>query len=417
MSPPTVSLRRELLGYFIFLLAAALLLAALSLTLILPLLRDPRQAAGFLILLVLGDVAVVGLFGSIILRNRLVRPVQQLEADVARIAGGDAHHRLGPMHADELERIRVGVNAMADRLVRDQELLAENVASLDRTNRELLEARDQVTQAARLASAGSLASGIAHEVGNPLSAIMSYLDVAQRRLARGTLDEDLLDDIRDETRRIDQIVRTLLDYARPDADEEGVERVEVRDVVEGVRELMGRQGRLDAIEVRWELPESVPTVAGRPRALEQVLVNLLLNAADALRGVEDPVIDVVVAVDRPDAAGRPVRREDDPPGVDYAHRRRVAAMGASTATLAAAESVVSIRVRDNGPGVTEEARDRIFDPFFTTKDPGSGTGLGLSISARLVEGMGGRLEYRDSPDGGATFLVRLPAARTTEEES
>jgi hypothetical protein len=411
MSRMPASLSRELLGSFVVLLAAALLLAAISLTFVLPVLPNSRAAAGFMVALVMADLLVVGLFGSWILRNRLVRPVQRMEEDVARIAAGEAEHRLGPMPAEELERIRVGVNAMADRLVHDQERLAENVASLDRTNLELLEARDQVLQAARLATAGTLSAGIAHEVGNPLGAIVAYVDVAKRRLDKGTLDAEILDAIRGEAKRIDRIIRTLLDYARPATSPDEAEPVPVNATLERVRDFLGHQGRLSGVELVWEVPETLPRVRVHPQALEQVLVNLLLNAADAVASTEGPRIGVRAGVERGRAAALPPRREGDPEGVDYGHRRRIGGGRAAGDPLVSAARVVVIQVWDNGPGVTEEARGRIFDPFFTTKEPGKGTGLGLSISAGLAEGMGGRLELVDSPEGGAKMVLRLPAIR------
>jgi signal transduction histidine kinase len=114
----------------------------------------------------------------------------------------------------------------------------------------------------------------------------------------------------------------------------------------------------------------------------------------------------------------PRRREDDPPEINYLHRRRVSRDEGAEGPdpLFTADSLVAIQVQDTGPGIPEEDLDRVFDPFFTTKEPGKGTGLGLSICARLAEGMGGRMSVENAPGGGARFIIRLPAVRQEHEE-
>ena len=146
--------------------------------------------------------------------------------------------------------------------------------------------------------------------------------------------------------------------------------------------------------------------------LEQVLVNLLLNALDVLEGHDDPAIEVAVWMEDGPAAHFPRHREGDPPGINYMHRRRVAldSEGEALGTLETARRVVVIAVSDNGPGLAESDVGNVFDPFYTTKEPGKGTGLGLFISARLVAGMGGRIEVENRSGEGARFVVRLPEA-------
>jgi two-component system NtrC family sensor kinase len=403
-------LRRELLLSFVVLFAGAVLLAGLGLAFLLPVFASPGEAALFIIVLVAADLGVLFVFAGALLRRSLFSPMERLAGHARRIGEGDYHHRIPPMERLELDQIRESVNAMADTLITGQELLAENVASLERTNEELVVARDQVVQAARLASVGTLAAGIAHEVGNPLGAIMAFVDVAAARIAKEGGDTDLLDSIRKEARRIDQIVRGLLDYARPR--ESGAGPLPPALVLERVRELMHNQGKLDGIDDQWEVQGDVPDVLMEPHRLEQVLVNLLLNAIDALQGTEEPRITVRLSVGEGGVAKLPLRRADDPPGVNYLHRRRVArdARGSGIDPLFTAPQVAVVEVEDNGPGIPEDALDRVFDPFFTTKEPGKGTGLGLSICARLVEGMGGRIRVENRPTGGARFTIRLPGA-------
>ena len=413
MSSPT-PLRRELLASLGILFGGVTLLLGIALSLVLPFFRTPGEATAFILVIVAVDLVIVLTFGGWALKKNLLEPVDEMARGVKQIADGDYRHRLELPTGLELRSITESVNAMADRLIAGQQVLAENVRSLDETNVMLVEARNEVIQAARLASVGTLAAGIAHEVGNPLTAIIGYADVALRRIEAGQGDPELLESIRSEAQRIDGIVRGLLDFARPQPDE--ITPVRVDEVVAGVRELLENQGRLGQIGHSWTLDETCPPVLMDPRHLEQVLVNLLLNASDAVKDVDEPKIEVAVWSEEGPAANPLRRRGDDPPGVNYMHRRRVARAFAVEAlgTLESAHRVVVVAVSDNGPGLPSVDETHVFDPFFTTKEPGKGTGLGLFISARLVSGMGGRIDLENTPDG-ARFEVRLPEAMTVEE--
>jgi len=401
-------LRRELLFSFGLLFAGGLIFVIVGLSALLPVLRSTTQWVGFIVLLMIVDLGVLFLFGGAVLQQTVIAPIKQLGGDARRIAEGDYHYRVGTAGSLEMDQLGMSLNAMADRLIADQEVLAEHVASLDRTNEELVLARDQVIHAARLASVGTLAAGIAHEVGNPLGAIIAFADVAKSRAGRSGGDTDLLDSIRHEAERIDRIVRGLLDYARPKEVVAGPSPP--RMVVERVQQLLGDQGRLDAVNDEWLLEEGVPDVVMEPHQLEQVLVNLVLNALDAMSATAEPRVTIRLWADEGGVARLPFRRADDPPGINYKHRRRVSKDegGKGIDPLFTAPFVAVLEVEDNGPGIPEGDLDRVFDPFFTTKEPGKGSGLGLSICARLVEGMGGRITASNHADGGALFTIRLP---------
>ena len=166
MRPPT-PLRRELLLAFGALFAGAVLIAGVGFAVLYPALDSLAQGVLFLTVLVAADLVVLFLFGGTLIQKAVVAPIETLAGDARRIAQGDYHHRARPSESLEFDQLSASINAMADGLITDQELLADNVASLDRTNEELVAARDQVVHAARLASVGTLAAGIAHEVGNP----------------------------------------------------------------------------------------------------------------------------------------------------------------------------------------------------------------------------------------------------------
>lgn len=406
-----VPIRKELLLTFGALFGGAALIAAAGLAVLVPLLNGPPGAIPLVLILVGADFAAIFLIGTALLRQKLVGPMEALSRDARRIADGDYEHRIQASASAEIQEVRESVKAMAERLLADQALLAENIESLERTNQELIEARDQILQTARLASVGTLAAGIAHEVGNPLGAIMGYVDVAARRLEKAGQDTELLDAIREEARRIDRIVRGLLDYARPQGGQP--DPVPPAEVLERVRVLLENQGAVAGVDNDWVYEQDVEAVVLEPHQLEQVLVNLLLNAVHAVRQAADPWIRVTLSMDTGEVASMPVKREEDPPGINYLHRRRVSRDdgGRGVDPLFTARHVVVIVVEDNGPGIVPEDLQRIFDPFFTTKEPGEGTGLGLSICARLVEGMGGRISAANRPEGGARFEIRLPAWR------
>lgn len=403
-------LRRQLIFAFGILFGGGIFVASVSLALALPSLDTPREVGAYLVVLILAELLVIFLIGRLALGRTLFKPIDGLVDDVRTMASGAYQHRVRPAPNIELQAVADSVNAMAERLIEDQRSLAQNVSSLDRTNRALVEARAQVVRAARLASTGTLASGIAHELGNPLGALLAYVDVARSRAKAGGDDTELLDSVREEALRIDRIIRSLLDFARSKEADSGPQPA--WPVVERVRDLLEAQGRLEGVNCTFDRQGEVPPVIIDDQRLEQVLLNLLLNALEAIEDQEDREIVVFLQEEPGPGALFRRRRRGDPPGVNYAHRRRIAAVDSSrTGTpLSAAERVVVLTVEDNGPGIPAETLEEIFDPFFTTKEPGKGTGLGLALSAQLIEGVGGEILAGNRKTGGAVFTLRLPAA-------
>ena len=402
---------------FGFLFVFALLFALFGIVVLLPGIESTARRTLIIGVLVAIDFGALFVLGSAVLGKFMVTPMELLAEDARRIAGGDYHHRIGTSDGLELRQVQSSVNDMADRLIADQELLAENVESLEQTNRDLIKVRDQIIHTARLASVGTLAAGIAHEVGNPLGAIMAFVDVAKARAEKVGGDLDLLDSVRGEADRIDRIVRGLLDYANPRYDEAAP--AAPAEVLAGVRDLLESQGKLDRTEMTWTLSGDAPDVVIGRHRLEQVLVNLLLNALAALESTPSPRISVELFGDSGEVTRLPAKRADDPKGINYMHRRRVSRDdgGHGIDLVFNSQRVAVIRVEDNGPGIAEEDIENIFDPFFTTKEPGEGTGLGLSICARLVDGMGGQILAENRDDGGAAFTIRLPGAPEKSQEA
>jgi two-component system NtrC family sensor kinase len=405
------TLRRELVTALALVFAGALLLFVIGVLFLLPRGTEAGSFAYFG-LLSLAVVGLFALFGHLLIQRLVLVPIRDMVAQVETIAAGEFDRRLAETGPQELSRLSAAVNHVAERLIRDQAQLAANIQSLDETNRMLTEARDAMVRAEKMASVGRLSAGIAHEIGNPLGAILGYLGLLRRGAEGSTLE--MIVAAERESNRIDRIVRGLLDYAR--ARESRLLAMDVNRVVRDTVDLLETQGKLSRIDMDIDLSDSVPPVMGDPYQLQQVLVNLLVNAVDALADTETPRIDVHTRV-RPWQQQRrlPARRKDDPPGVDYSHRRRLARVAGPTLDPVAVSSgqVVEIAVADNGNGIPDDLIDQIFEPFVTTKDPGKGTGLGLAVSARLVETMGGIMRAESVTGGGSTFIVVLPAGERT----
>jgi two-component system NtrC family sensor kinase len=240
----------------------------------------------------------------------------------------------------------------------------------DITEQKQLEA--QLLQAEKLASVGTLVSGVAHELNNPLTSIAGLSEfLLEQGVGTGPQREHLRV-INDQAGRASRIVRNLLSFARKSSGEHAP--VDLGDIAQRAVLLMNYEFQRRGITVETHLEPGTPLVLGNRDELQQVLLNLLTNAAHALEGMPE---------------GAP-RRLD--------------------VTVGAEASMVVLRARDTGPGIAPEAALQIFDPFFTTKPPGEGTGLGLFLSYGIAETHGGNLAVESAPGRGATFILTLPAA-------
>lgn len=444
LSAPSVA--AELLFSIALLFGAALLVAILAAATLFPILDSPGSIALFLGLILLADLAILYIFLRHLLRRSVFEPLEVIGGEAEQIADGDYEHRVTATGRRELDRVVEAVNTLAQTLIRDQRLLAENVRSLDEANRELVETGDQLVRTARMASVGTLAAGIAHELGNPLGALRTSLDVAFRRSRRGGDVEEALEMAREEAVRIDAIIRSIMAFARSSGEESEMVSVDLAASARAALALLEGRGALGEVPVRIEVAASPPPVRARPQLLEQVFVNLIMNAVQASQGegqisgaagqpssgegepargpgVGGDGVLVRLGVAPPSARSRPLpRRAGDPADADFSHRRRMALLRAGRNPLSirrppddTGEGVPDavVEVLDRGHGVPAELRERIFDPFFTTRDPGAGTGMGLAITARIVDELGGTLRIEDRDGGGAAFLLTLPAALET----
>jgi signal transduction histidine kinase len=401
--PRRGSLRAELLYTLAFLAFAAILLALAAGYVLWSAGAATPLALGTIVAL---DLGVFVLLGRHLLERWVLRPLSAAVDAAQAIAAGDYARRVPPGEGRETAALAAAINRMTDQLLVNQEVLAENVRSLDETNQRLLATQGDLVQAEKLASVGRLAAGVAHEIGNPLGALLGYTSVLRRRGG----DPELTEGLEREARRIDRIVRRLLDYSRPAPMRR--HPVDVNDCVRRVAGMLADQGALEGVELVLRLGEGVPPVRGDAHLLDQVFVNLVANAR-AVLGAEGR-ITVSTAVERYEPERPiPVRRAEDPPGVSYAHLRRPRyASVRDPHGIEPGTEVVRAIVADTGPGIAPEHIEHVFDPFFTTRPPGEGTGLGLAIVASTVADFGGRIEASSAAGGGAVFTLLLPTFRT-----
>lgn len=253
--------------------------------------------------------------------------------------------------------------------------LSAEIEERQKVERDLQVAEQSLEQASKLAAIGQMSAAVSHELNQPLAAMRTYLAGARLLLQRSRTEEALssFHRIDDLIERMGTITRQMKSYARKGGD--ALAEVDIRDAVEGSLSMMSPQLGQTRVEIRKTLPPGPVLVRADPVRLEQIIVNLLRNALDAVSDEENPVIDILVIQGRQ----------------------------------------VLLRVRDNGHGIDDP--DALFEPFYTTKKPGEGVGLGLAISAGIAKELGGRLFAKNAEPHGAVFELQLPRATESVHEA
>ncbi|MET0339478.1 MAG: ATP-binding protein [Polyangiales bacterium] len=311
----------------------------------------------------------------VLLTRLIVRPVENLTASVERLrAPGSARTPSDPPiamgGAAELVQLSVAFSRMARELREDKRALETRLRELEETARALRATQDQLIRSEKLAGVGRLAAGVAHEIGNPLAAILGFVQLLQLGGLPEAEARDFLARIRSETERIHHIIRDLLGYARlPPSEGAAVETADLARVADEAVALVAPQKDLRRITLERRVHGERFDVRGSAHELTQIALNLLLNAADAVGGEGHILVELT--------------REGD---------------------------TCALGVSDSGPGIAEEIRAHLFEPFATTKPQGQGTGLGLAVCHAIVARLGGSIEGENLPHRGARFTVRLPSA-------
>jgi signal transduction histidine kinase len=338
--------------------------------------------------LVVINVLIIGLFGVTLLQRRVVGPLHRLAQAVREIGDGALPSNVPVEGVGEIEALGTAFNETQEDLASRTGALEKAIHELRTANVNLLQARDGLDRAERLAMVGSLAAGVAHEVGNPMGALLAFLDVAARDHGLSDEGRRCLDRATEQGERVRVILRQLLDFSRPPRIEHGP--IALDEVADQVVELLSAQTQFSDIEFEVRLEDGVGRARGDLSIASQILLNLALNAASAMQ----------------DSSTRKIRFEV----ARTVHRHREGEAEDEIGSLARSDSIVC-RVADSGPGIDLDEPERIFDPFFTTKAPGEGTGLGLANARRLAQELGGSVDVdlAGSEWGGALFQLMLPA--------
>lgn len=326
---------------------------------------DATAAVALLYIVI--ETLLVGLIGYLLLTGSVLRPLSALSHAAGRVASGDLSVEVDLSQEDEVGQLGRDFNLMVARIRRDQRALDERLLQLQH-------AADELVRSERLSTLGQLSAGVAHEIGNPLAAVMGLVDLM--RDSDGLTSEERTDLVARVTRELDRIhaiIQTLLEYARG-----GEVRPVEQDLsvpVAAALSLLAHHPRMRQVRLVTRPPAAPVVVAIDENRVVQVLLNLVLNAGDAVEGSGE--VELCWEAVEPREGERWCR----------------------------------VSVLDRGPGWAEGVRERATQPFVTTKPAGQGTGLGLSICERIAAELGGRLSLSDRAGGGAEVALWLPMGR------
>lgn len=296
-------------------------------------------------------------------------PVRRLVRHSVLVASGDLESRVAVSSRDELGELSEAVNEMTESLGRAEKELKGLADSLEHKveerSRELMRMEEQLRHSEKLASLGTLAAGVAHEINNPLTGILLYASIIN---SDKRLDQALLPDVErviTETQRCAGIVKNLLEFSRESSPEK--ETIAINAILDEVVTFFHKQPDFINIVFNKNYGDNLPQISVDPQQIRQVFINLVINAGHAMSQGGELNIDTYRSTDR---------------------------------------KYICVGLKDTGDGISEENLARIFDPFFTTKS--EGTGLGLSISYGIIENNGGRIDVKSKVGEGTTFIVMLP---------
>lgn len=300
-------------------------------------------------------LSMLAVFGfSYFLTTNITKPLRDIGLAAKKIARGDFPSRINIKTNDEIADLGKAFQFMISSLkARDQEL-KESV-------------RKTVAETERLAMVGQLAAGVAHEVNNPLTGILLYCDLVLKEMPEDSPQRENLEKINNEAKRCKTIIRGLLDFARPKKPE--IRESSINQIIEATLSLVKNQAMFLNIEIKKDLNSNLPLIKIDSDQIQQVIMNIILNAAEAMEGKGNLSVKSQLIEDK---------------------------------------KFVQISISDTGRGIEPEHLKKIFEPFFTTKEVTHGVGLGLAISYRIIKDHKGTIDVTSEKDKGTTFIIKLP---------
>jgi len=334
-----------------------------------------RTLMTFLGIAAIGILLII--FFSVLLAKRIANPLRKLEGISRKIADGDYNHEFKAKGPIEIEHLASSLNTMAKQLEAEKRELEDWANTLEKKVEERAEEmkkiHSQLFRSEKLASLGKLAAGVAHEINNPLTGILTNSSLLLEDLDKDDPHREDVEVMVKETIRCREIVKRLLDFARQTKPQKRL--ASINTLIENIILLVRNQASFRNITIDKELGENIPEVLADPDQIQQVFVNIILNAAEAMARGGRLAIQSKVSADR---------------------------------------RIIIVSFADTGPGIPESARERIFDPFYTTKE--HGTGLGLSISYGIIEQHGGTIGVESVVGKGSTFTIQLPIVTDESEK-
>jgi len=335
-----------------------------------------------------GFIILAGLLVSYLVNRLIYVPLLDLESGAERLASGDLENKIPVRSKDEFGQLAGSFNSMTEALRKSHVDLEDWGRTLEQkveeATQELHKAQAESARSEKLASVGLLAAGIAHELNNPLTGVLTFSYLVRKNLPDDSPDAEDLDLVIRETKRCASIIRRLLDFSREKKPTRTFSNLNM--VIEDTVQLVAQAAQLQNIEITMDLNTDLPAIWIDENLIKQVFMNMLVNAQHAIES--EGSINI---------------------------RTRLIGINDCPESIAEPGEMAEVTIRDSGSGISEEDLQRIFDPFFTTKGVGKGTGLGLSVSHGTIEAHGGVIEVNSTVGEGTEFRIYLPLGGVDEQ--
>ena len=325
---------------------------------------------------VLAFLFVISVVLCLILWNLVSTPVSMLAKGMERVAGGDLDYTIKIHRKDEIGELADAFNSMTADLKKAKNELMDWGNTLERKVQEKTEAihraQAQLIHSEKLASLGRMAAGVAHEINSPLTGIVTFGHLLLKKFPPGTQEREDIEVIIDQANRCSTIIKGLLGFARASAAEKAL--TNINDVLHSSMNIVRNKADFFNIKLITDFDPALLRVRADASQLQQVFLNMIMNAADAMEGKGTLTLTT---------------RNISENNRDF----------------------VEVVFRDTGPGIPEENLEKLFEPFFTTKPVGKGTGLGLAVSHGIIQDHGGKITVKTKLNEGSSFSIKLPAQR------